>query len=195
MKRPDKEQIQPDVHEAGENQKVERRSGIAQCPLDGGGIVVQGDHWHGGTGDAHIGDGIRQDVGRRSHPGENGGDQREGEAAGDKGNGQEDIGGIDNGPLYHFRLVRTEILGGDNPAAAADAVAEGKEEEGNGTGRADGGQGAGPQQPSDNGGIGQHVGLLEKVADQEGKSEHGQKGKRFPLCHVHDMDTLHGGPF
>ena len=44
----DEQQIQPDVQQAGENQEIQRRTGISQGALHGGGIVVQGDQRHGG---------------------------------------------------------------------------------------------------------------------------------------------------
>ena len=181
----DKQQIEAHVQDAGDHEEIQRRAGVAEGALHGGGIVVNRDERHGGGGHAHIGNGFRQDFRRGSHPGEHRWDHHEGHRPREDGGGQHDIGRVGDGLADHAVVAGAEVLGGDDAAAAADAVEDGKEKEGNGTGGPDGGQGIGAENLTHDHRIRQIVGLLEKIADEQGKSKNRKQGQGPAFCHIH----------
>ncbi len=68
---------------------------------------------------------------------------------------------------------------------AVDAVEDGKEKEGNGTGGPDGGQGIGAENLTHDHRIRQVIGLLEEIADEQGKSKNRKQGQGPAFCHIH----------
>ena len=187
----DKEDVQPDVEHAGDHQEIQRRAGVAQGSLHGGSVIVNGDQRHGNGRHPHIGDGIRQDLRGRPHPGQHRGHHQEGNQAGQQGRGQGDISGIDDGGAHLLILLGPEILGGHDAAAAADAVKNGKKQERDGPRRPNGRQSVGPEHPADDHGVGQVIGLLKHVADEQRQRKDGQQDQRPSFRHVHGSGMSH----
>ena len=72
-----------------------------------------------------------------------------------------------------------------------ESVKNGKKQERNGPCRPDGRQGVGSEHPSDDHGVGQVIGLLKHVADEQRQRKDGQQDQWPSFRHVHGSGMSH----
>ena len=186
-----KGQIQHHVDDAGKDQEIQGRSGIAQRPQDSGGPVVEGDADDPGAGGSHVGDRVADDVVRRREKPK----QRRSEKNADRADRErcryQDIKGICDGAAHVFLILCPEVLGYDDADADREPGAQGKEQKIHGAAGSDRRKGVLAHKISHDNRIHHIVELLEKIPDQQRQGKFQNVSHRAADGHISYIFIVH----
>ena len=167
----DQGEVQEDVQERGQGQKIHRRFAVPQRADDGGQQVVEEGGRDAHEDDEDIGIGVVDDVRRGAHHHQNVPAEQprgHGEHQGEQGG---EIGGVGHKAAHLAIFPGPHPLGHRDGKAVAHPHAEADDEKVDGAGGAHRRQGLGPQQLAHDHGVHQIIKLLEQHAAQGGQGE------------------------
>ena len=171
MEHQDKGQIQHDVQPGGQGQEIHRGPAVPQGPDDAGQQVVEEHRRNAQEDHEDIGVGVRVQVVRGAHGGEDGAAEQGGGHRQHQGDGGGEIGGVGREPPHLGEVLGPHLLGHGDGEAGAHPQAEADHEEVDGAGGAHRAQGLGAQQLAHDHGVHQVIELLEQQAEQGGQGE------------------------
>ena len=187
----DVQKVHADIQEAGNNQEIQRCSGVSECTEHGRRVVIYTNKRNAKTADTHIERSSGKDICRCFHEFQDGRRSDKCQNAHDKRCTEHKIGGVCDGAFYLICISGAKVLGGNDARTGTDTVADGKEQKGNRAGRAYGSECRRTDEFSDDDGIGKVVRLLEQIADQHRDGKQDEQAGRIAGCHVKGFIVFH----
>ena len=192
MESQDKEQVQEDVQDAGEDQEVQGPFRISHRPEDAAAHVVEEKAGDAGKVDSEVQRRLVEYIGRGLHETEH-----------EIGAGQEKYGkqqtkgkGGPHGGLYgaveQFVVFGSEIFADDHRSSDGEPIEEKYGHVGDHGGGTDGGQGLGPYEIPYDDGIHRIVQHLENIADHEGQGKFQDQAGNAARRHIFRLGMYHG---
>ena len=179
----DEEHVEDDVEHGREQHVEEGRFRVAEGPDDGGLQIVEEVAGDGEEGDEEVEPGLVHDLLRRVHPTEDAAAEEAADEAHRRGDDAARKQAVAKERAHALLIARPETLCHGNAEAARRADAEAQDEKQHAGGGTHAGQSVHAQKTANDGGVHQHVALLQHVAQHQGQGEGEDESGGGPAGH------------